>query len=248
MNPQRTTRKKHSCCRRFYHINEVILKPFPSRCDNEVWSRISKHVHSLVFHFISPTRKLVFTQTVCQMHCVTQTDCEGTCVCLTVCVPKRQAHQMGFSWEPESLCLLLCTSVLDPPGWQALLWPKRSILCLISSVYYISLYQSCHPFQDHRGSSNQTRTTRRNSQLYRQNLKGWMNVYECVWKRKRDSSMWSADICCRPLQSWNVILCFTQRAWAHAAGSRRPLNAPLHGGNTRMKWLYRCPTHAFPSH
>lgn len=65
-------------------------------------------------------------------------------------------------------------------------------------------------------------------------------------KKEGDSIMWSADICCRPSQGWNVILSFTQRALALAAIARRPLFAFLHKGNPIMKWLHQCPIPFFP--
>lgn len=120
------------CCRRFYHINEVISKSlFPLRCNNGLRSGFIQHVHSPVFHFISPGTKLLFLSTLWQTRCVTQTDCERAFVCLTACVLKRQAGLMGFSCKPPTGNSLLYTfpspacSADTPPSWLACLWARR---------------------------------------------------------------------------------------------------------------------------
>lgn len=137
------------------------------------------------------------------MRCVIQTDWEKAFVCLTVCVPKRQASLMGFSWEPPTVNSLICIHfhlqwarwTQSPPGWHVSVcqpWPERSALFLISSVYYISLYQSLHVSQDHRGSGNQT-WTRQNTRPLQTKPQG---VNECVCERERDSTI---------LKCWHLL-------------------------------------------
>lgn len=104
---------------------------FPLRCNNGLRSGFIQHVHSPVFHFISPGTKLLFLSTLWQMRCVTQTDCERAFVCLTACVLKRQAGLMGFSCKPPTGNSLLYTfpspacSADTPPSWLACLWARR---------------------------------------------------------------------------------------------------------------------------
>lgn len=104
---------------------------FPLRCNNGLRSGFIQHVHSPVFHFISPGTKLLFLSTLWQTRCVTQTDCERAFVCLTACVLKRQAGLMGFSCKPPTGNSLLYTfpspacSADTPPSWLACLWARR---------------------------------------------------------------------------------------------------------------------------
>lgn len=106
-----------------------------------------------------------------------------------------------------------------------------NFLCLLYLIVSKTLRFTRPPWEQQSNVDNKTKYP----SFYRQNLKEREWVCVCVCVGERDSTVWSADICCRPLQGWNVIPSFTQRALALAAGTRRPLYALLHGGNRRTK-------------
>lgn len=166
-------------------------------------------------------------------------------VCLTTCVPKSYSDGiltgshwlwiLSFVYGSISSVLgghravlanvTLCVS-RDPKGLSCFSFPLFIIfLCIKASAFQETTVEAAIKCGRDKIPS-----------FFRQNLKGWMSVCVCVYAKGRGiPQFWSADICCRPLQSWNLILSFTQRALTLAANARSPLYTPLHGGNTHME-------------
>lgn len=161
---------------------------------------------------------------------------------------------MGFSWEPSTVSSLLYTFPLQPArwtqspaGWHAsVCFDVTQKVCLVSNFLCLLYFFVSKPPRFTRPPWKQQSNADKRDKIasfFTDKTSRGERVCMCAKKKKkreRDSTMWSADICCRPLQGWNVILSCRQKGLSLYSKHKKTSICPSLRGNIRMKWLYQC--------